>query len=73
MKSAAVTSIVFAAIAGATAESMIPVVTTQARSLLEIVWEELPFPKGDSKHFARASEGATVDGVDYDTKCAASF
>lgn len=66
----------FAAAAASAAAQMprdsahIPAVTRRARSLLEIVWEELPFPTGDAKHLAQTSDSAVVDGVQYDTKCA---
>jgi hypothetical protein len=59
-------------ISGCAAMSLVPTVTQRARTLLEIVFEELPFPTGDAKHLAQTSSKATVDGVEYDTKYATS-
>lgn len=40
------------------------------RSLLEMTFEELPFPRGDVQHQVATSSSAVVDGAAYAIKCA---
>ena len=50
-----------------------PRVTLEGRRLLEMSFEELPFPQGQVQHEAATADSVVVDGVAYATECAPSI
>lgn len=49
----------------------LPHILSQARNLLSMQFEELPFPKGSIQHEEGTAASAKVDGVEYEIECAA--
>ena len=48
-----------------------PRISLNGRRLLEMTVEELPFPQGQVQHEVGTADAIIVDGVVYDTECAA--
>jgi hypothetical protein len=61
-----------AACASAAARIEFPSVIGRGRSMLEMTWEELPFPQGEVQHQVATADKVSVDGKHYDTKYAHS-
>ena len=60
-------TLVCAGVAAAAARIQFP--TMIGRGLLEMSFEELPFPKGDVQHEVAVSDSVVVDGTTYDHGC----